>query len=291
MFRFLYRCALRLHPPGFRERFAGEMLSIFDQAAGKAAAFRLLADGFLSLARQWTLRPEFWHDPVPVQQPVSAGVPSFHTLDPFRPRAAAMIHGLVLSLAVFCLTCFAIRYSWIRVLHVRIPEVQFAAQSDAQSEPRFDARAGTESYSSRVRRPAAKAEAALQQPVLTESKSPASITVLQAPRSSGARWSIKRPIQPPSIPAAVQHNRPEMNTIQNDRAQNSELPKPMAAPTGENLKLEATERRRVIDGAIANLKRYYIHPDIAQKMADALRTHEKKAMMMSRLTAKRWPVC
>jgi hypothetical protein len=52
MLRPLYRCLLRLHPPGFRRRFGDEMLSIFDQAAGKAAAFKLLADGLLSLAQQ-----------------------------------------------------------------------------------------------------------------------------------------------------------------------------------------------------------------------------------------------
>jgi hypothetical protein len=39
--------------------------------------------------------------------------------------------------------------------------------------------------------------------------------------------------------------------------------------------LDAAERRRVIDGAIANLKEYYVYPDVAQRMADALRTHEK----------------
>src|SRR5260370_41059744 len=43
----------------------------------------------------------------------------------------------------------------------------------------------------------------------------------------------------------------------------------------EDLKLDAAERQRVIDGAIANLTKYYIYPDIAQKMADALLAHEK----------------
>jgi hypothetical protein len=134
MLRPLYRCLLRLHPPGFRRRFGDEMLSIFDQAAGKAAAFKLLADGLLSLARQWGLRPEFWHgiSPAPTPQPASDGIPSFATIDPFRPRTAAVIHGLVLSTAVFCLTCFAIRYSWIHVLHVRIPQVQFDSPTSIQ---------------------------------------------------------------------------------------------------------------------------------------------------------------
>jgi hypothetical protein len=126
MLRPLYRFVLRLHPPAFRLRFADEMLSIFDATAGGPAHCRLLLDGILSLTRQWGLRPEFWHEhPVPKQQSAPDGIPSFLSLDPFRPRTAAVIHALVLSTVVFCLTCFAIRYSWIHVLHVRIPEVQW----------------------------------------------------------------------------------------------------------------------------------------------------------------------
>ena len=131
MLRSLYRCALRLHPPAFRSRFAGEMLSIFDRANGTAAGFKLLVDALFSLSRQWALRPEFWHE-IPSAAPLETatdGVPSFYTISPFRPRGTAFINGLVLSLAVFCLTCFAIRYSWIHVLHVRIPEVQFERPS------------------------------------------------------------------------------------------------------------------------------------------------------------------
>jgi len=134
MLRSLYRCLLRLHPPAFRTRFADEMLSIFDQASGKKEALRLLLDGLQSLARQWTLRPEFWRDssaPAPLSVP--DGIPSFLSIDPFRPRTAAVIHGLALTAVVFCLTCFAIRYSWIHVLHVRIPEFQGASPRPMQS--------------------------------------------------------------------------------------------------------------------------------------------------------------
>ncbi len=43
----------------------------------------------------------------------------------------------------------------------------------------------------------------------------------------------------------------------------------------EGVTLDAAERKRVIDGTIANLKEYYVYPDVAQKMADALLAHEK----------------
>src|SRR5215471_10753064 len=130
MLRFLYRGLLGLHPPAFRLRFAEEMLSIFDQVTERSARVRLLADGLLSLLRQWSLRPEFWHEYASGGEPApSDGMPSFHTLDPFRPRTAAVVHGLILSIAVFCLACFATRYSWIHVLHIRMPEIQFESSS------------------------------------------------------------------------------------------------------------------------------------------------------------------
>lgn len=46
-------------------------------------------------------------------------------------------------------------------------------------------------------------------------------------------------------------------------------------PVDESVNLDAGERRRVIDGAIANLKGHYVYPDVAQKMADALLADEK----------------
>jgi hypothetical protein len=56
MIRSLYRSMLRLHPAGFRQQFAEEMLWIYDETAG-AGAVSLLADGFLSLVRQWLTLP------------------------------------------------------------------------------------------------------------------------------------------------------------------------------------------------------------------------------------------
>jgi CubicO group peptidase (beta-lactamase class C family) len=60
MVRSLYRGLLRLHPAAFRERFAEEMLWIFDEIAARPGVrrgmARLYADGFLSLLRQWTVR-------------------------------------------------------------------------------------------------------------------------------------------------------------------------------------------------------------------------------------------
>jgi hypothetical protein len=67
----LYRALLRLHPAGFRRRFAGEMLCVFDEAAAESAAsltrttHSLCAFGFCcsiawSLARHWFRHPGLW---------------------------------------------------------------------------------------------------------------------------------------------------------------------------------------------------------------------------------------
>src|SRR5256884_4321164 len=62
MLRLFYRGLLRFHPSRFRERFAEEMLSIFDHVEGRAASAELVADAFISLVRQWTMRSEYWEE-------------------------------------------------------------------------------------------------------------------------------------------------------------------------------------------------------------------------------------
>ena len=50
----------------------------------------------------------------------------------------------------------------------------------------------------------------------------------------------------------------------------------MPPPPVEDVKIDAAERRHVVDGAIANLEKYYVYPDVAHTMADSLLLHEKK---------------
>lgn len=125
MLRRLYRCAVRMHPSSFRRRFGEEMLYIFDQQKGTLPALGVTLDCVFSLLRQWTLRPHISIElpAAPLLSPAADHVPSFETLDPFRPRASAVVNGAVLSLILFCMTVFAIRYSSIHVLNLRIPRV------------------------------------------------------------------------------------------------------------------------------------------------------------------------
>ena len=52
-----------------------------------------------------------------------------------------------------------------------------------------------------------------------------------------------------------------------------------AVPLGaviESVKLDAAERQRVIDGVAAKLTEYYVYPDVAAKMNEAMRDHQKR---------------
>ena len=88
MKRRLYMWLLRLHPPNFRQRFGDEMLGIFDEVALTGGALSLLADAFVSLWRQWLLRPEFRTRPLLTASggPSLDGVPAFPLCESGPPR-------------------------------------------------------------------------------------------------------------------------------------------------------------------------------------------------------------
>ena len=311
MLRPLYRYMLRLHPPGFRQRFADEMLSIFDHSEGKLARAKLLADALLSVVRQWTLRPEFWPEISPAPQPAPDGIPSFHILDPFRPRPSAVIQGLVLSTAIFCLTCFAIRYSWINILHVRIREIQAENSQSVQSDsgPVANARFENSGVPQRSENKfphdfAAPPHSALNLPApipLSTSavqnrarQNPIAQSSLVDHPQSPARASAQpalgiaaRPKHGPAAQSAMEGASPgDLEPYSPLFLERSGLPQPQAlrprsqAATAlvagiESPTLNAAQRQRIIQSAAANLNKYYVDPDVAQKMADAILAHEK----------------
>lgn len=110
--RGLYIWLLRLHPEGFKQRFAEEMLADFD-ATPKGASGRLFRDLLASLFRQWMLRP-----PLPAVPAVAAQaapeVPLFLSLDDYKPRSSAMFYGGVLSIGVLFFVAFAIGHGGVR---------------------------------------------------------------------------------------------------------------------------------------------------------------------------------
>src|SRR3989442_10948585 len=99
MLRSLYRWLLYLHPPAFRQRFAEEMLWIFDEAAATHGVLGLFADGLVSLLRQWIVRPESWHAPLAAAiAPAPAGSSSFFSWGNFEgPQHSLPFFRLVLG--------------------------------------------------------------------------------------------------------------------------------------------------------------------------------------------------
>jgi hypothetical protein len=120
MLRVLYSWVLRAHPPYFRQRFGDEMQSIFDCAESPGMEVGLFVDAVLSLLRQWSLRPRFWEQPN--LQAVAEGSPLFLTLDSFKPRAAALLYGALLSAFVLNGICWTMGYAWNHPIFIQIKQ-------------------------------------------------------------------------------------------------------------------------------------------------------------------------
>jgi Ca2+-binding EF-hand superfamily protein len=110
--RSLYLWLIRMHPFGFRQRFAEEMLAIFDEVSGLRAVTALFADVFVSLFRQWVFRSEFRQPMMP--EPVSDVAPIFRSLDTYRPRPMALLNGGFISVAAICAVVVAMDHGGSR---------------------------------------------------------------------------------------------------------------------------------------------------------------------------------
>ena len=101
MLRWLYIQFIWLHPAPFRWRFGDDMLDDFDRARLRDKP-RYFADAVVSLARQWLLRPEFRRPDATAAAAeaslVAAGVPLFQTIETYKPRPAALLHGGLLAI-------------------------------------------------------------------------------------------------------------------------------------------------------------------------------------------------
>ena len=137
MLRSVYSWVLRFHPPYFRQRFAREMLAIFDAEVKWAVRIQLLADGMLSLFRQWLLRPEFWAEPN--EQPVASGTPAFYLVKRFAPRLGALVDGGLVSVVTFTAVCLMMQYAWQHPTLMPIVSYYRASPHHPAQTPRSDA--------------------------------------------------------------------------------------------------------------------------------------------------------
>jgi hypothetical protein len=111
MLRWLYIQLIWLHPAPFRWRFGDDMLDDFDRAPHRAK-WRYFADAVASLARQWLLRPEFRRpeSPAPTAEALlgTVAVPLFQTIETYKPRPAALLHGGLLTILLMLATVVVI---------------------------------------------------------------------------------------------------------------------------------------------------------------------------------------
>jgi hypothetical protein len=98
MIRHCYQLTLRLHPPFFQERFAAEMMWIFDQTATERERLFLLFDCLASLVRQWTRRRELWNRPPASGEDPAAATPVFYMFETPKRHPGALVAGAALSL-------------------------------------------------------------------------------------------------------------------------------------------------------------------------------------------------
>ena len=118
----LYRSILHLFPSRYHATFGREMIAVFRQrqadVRNSSPAYRsaFFLREFMSLVfaaiREWARNSEV---PEPqlaaaVSQGTLAGVPAFYTCEPYFPRRSALLHGGILSLAVFGVASAAFEY-------------------------------------------------------------------------------------------------------------------------------------------------------------------------------------
>src|SRR5258708_6291357 len=109
MMRRIYILLLHMHPKIFKHRFGDEMLGIFDQSEEKSS---LLADGILSLLRQWTIRPQQTGFSTTV---ATDGVPLFYSAEAEVPPTRTLMPGAVITLCLFGSIGLAMSHRWQRV--------------------------------------------------------------------------------------------------------------------------------------------------------------------------------
>ncbi len=301
MLRGAYVWILRFHPRSFRQNFADEMLLIFDQVthdeqAGSAARprlaeIRLVADGFISLVRQWTSRPGFQPEPAVAgpTPPVPDGVPGFYTLGSFKPRPSALIHGLILSIAVLSAAFLAMKFSWNHTSHLPFPIVDREANSSSPERESAIIPAGISPASDTTQPSVENSKEEVVPPARAQARNEADQSrprTMAAPRLTSPLTShlIPRLTSGDDKPGdlhskSLPMNRPGLSPPQAEQPKLKDATRAMTSamiPAAvADVKLDAAERQRVVDRAIANLKQYYFDRDVAQKTAQALLAHEK----------------
>jgi Peptidase family S41/N-terminal domain of Peptidase_S41 in eukaryotic IRBP len=237
----IYAWLLHLYPSPFRKAYGEEALQLFrDRSRDEKGLFPSLRLWLDLLADLAISVPRVYRHVQPAAIDASAqqrwdGTPSFHVLEGEAPRPGALLFGSILALA-------AVATLSISMGHVGNHRPLRA--SVAHSQPSANAQPSASSPS------AAQTADDAEEETIASGQSAMATTQL-SPGGTKANDFQGKPILVPDATSA------------------------MIPALAEDVKLDAAERQRVIDGAVANLKEYYVYPNIGQKMADALLAHEK----------------
>ena len=215
------------------------------RASGKLRFWRdLLADLVDSRLREHPFAEPALIGAYPLKHPDD--LPMFQCLESEPPRPGTLISGAILSLATFgAISILIVQGSKIRPApfwnsHSRDSRSSFSSSSRSSSRP-----------------PSGNGEE-----TSTASRGPVKdIASLDTGQDDAA-----------SVPST---NAPAQAAVTADKAQTDK------AHTGhlilaEVVPLDAAERKRVIDGAVLNLKRYYDYPELGVTIAQSVLTHEQR---------------
>jgi hypothetical protein len=253
----IYAWLLRLYPARFRNAYGEEALLLYRgrlrDERGLVRRTRLWLDLLLDLA---VSVPREYRRIEPALVRVSAqpgldGMPGFRLLEGAPPRPGALLSAVLLAMAGLAAASVLIDYGGSH------PNSHLWQTKPRAQQP--DRSAATGSPSNSAKRSVASAQAQ------TASAPPAnSMSGLDS--EDGVRASV-----PPSQsnPSAGQREAQAP-----PKAVQADAQPAVAVATG--VPVDAAERHRVIEGAVANLKRYYDHPEVGQKVADALRAYESR---------------
>ncbi|HYY72266.1 MAG TPA: S41 family peptidase [Candidatus Bathyarchaeia archaeon] len=252
MFENIYAWLLRLYPSHFREEYGEEILQLFrDRTRDETGFYRrmrlwldLVADLAISVPREYYyLEPGFIGASADQRL---GGIPSFVVIEGGSPHPGALLSGGILTMLVLT-TCSIFL-------------------SHAGNRPR---RTFTSASSQSHRYKDTSAFGGQASPSGTEGgngTSPFGRSVvggrnLAAVETSNSESEALPPDSPDSQPP----------TQLAEDARNAGI---IHAAKGD-ARVDATERHRVILGAIANLNQHYAYPEVAQKITSALAAHEK----------------
>lgn len=249
----IYGWLLRLYPASFREKFGDEALQLFRDRSrdeeGFVSRLRLWLDLVVDLAIS-VPREYYYFEPELLGASADhrlGGIPSFVVIEGGSPRPGALFSGGVLTMLV--LTICSI----------------FLTQAGSYTPRRSLTAASSQSH----RYKDSSAFGGQASPTGTEEgngTSPFGRPFVGgrnagAGETSNSESEAAPPDSPDSQPA----------TQQPENAGNTGI---IHAARG-HATVDATERQRVIQSAVANLRRYYVYPEIAQKTSDALLAHER----------------